>query len=434
MSVDIRLMEKRATATDQNARAAALDLMAQVQGGALLSEALSGLEKLRPEDRARAQRLAETTFRWQNRADRMLSPFLRMKPRDIVMNALRLGTVEMAVTGAAHYGVINDLVTVVGADKKASGASGLTNAVLRRISKALGDWDDLPAPQLPKKLRQKLVKIYGKEDVALIEAAHVRAAPLDLTMRAGDAVDLRIFKEMKAVRLPNGSVRVHQAGQVSKLPGFEEGAWWVQDAAASLPAQILAAQPGARVLDMCAAPGGKTMQLAAAGASVTAIDLSEKRLARVHENLLRTGLKAEVVAADALTFEADAFDAILLDAPCSATGTIRRHPDLPIAKAAVDFSELVALQAAMLDRAVALLKPSGRLVFCTCSLFPEEGEDQVQGVLERGLPIELDLDALNVPGVQPDWVGAHGLRLRPDYWSDLGGMDGFFISAFRKSA
>jgi 16S rRNA (cytosine967-C5)-methyltransferase len=188
------------------------------------------------------------------------------------------------------------------------------------------------------------------------------------------------------------------------------------------------------VLDLCAAPGGKTLQLAAAGAVVAALDVSEKRMLRVTENLARTGLAADCVVGDALTYAGGPFDAILLDAPCSATGTIRRHPDLPYAKDGSDFAGLFAVQAAMIDHALTLLKPGGRLVFCTCSLLPDEGEVQVDEALARHPGLHTDRAALDRPGIDPDWITSEGgLRLRPDYWPDLGGMDGFYIACLRRA-
>ena len=233
--------------------------------------------------------------------------------------------------------------------------------------------------------------------------------------------------------LPQGSVRLQDAKQVSKLPGFDTGDWWVQDAAAAMPAKLLNAQPGEKVADICAAPGGKTMQLAAAGADVTALDISKSRLARLDENLTRTKLKAEVQRGDFLTWTAGPFDAILLDAPCSATGTLRRHPDLPHVRNGKDIKPLFELQAQMIDRAVDLLKPGGRMVYCTCSLLPEEGEDQLKGALERHA--DLSTEALGHDWIEDGWRDAQGgLRLRPDFWAERGGMDGFYIAYLRKSA
>ncbi len=206
----------------------------------------------------------------------------------------------------------------------------------------------------------------------------------------------------------------------------------VQDAAAALAVRLLAPQPGERTLDLCAAPGGKTLQLAAAGAEVTALDISGPRMARVEANLARTGLTATLVTADALHWQPDApFDAILLDAPCSATGTIRRHPDLPFVKDGSELTALTALQSALLDRALGWLKPGGRLVYATCSLLPEEGEAQLTATLQRHP--ELTVEHPDLPGVEPDWWTAEGaLRLRPDLWADTGGMDGFFLARLRK--
>jgi 16S rRNA (cytosine967-C5)-methyltransferase len=281
-------------------------------------------------------------------------------------------------------------------------------------------------PRLPKWLRKPLIADFGKSAVEAMEAAHFAGAPLDLTPK-GDAA--AVAARLGGVLLPTGSVRIEGQRQVSALPGFENGDWWVQDAAAAIPARVLDARPGERVLDLCAAPGGKTMQLAAAGAEVTAVDISAARMARVEENLARVGLAAEVVTADALTYEGGPFDAVLLDAPCSATGTIRRHPDLPYAKDGSGFPALFELQARLIDRALALLKPGGRLVYCTCSLLIDEGEEQLRDALERHPGLTVDRAALARPGIEPDWIGADGgLRLRPDYWAERGGMDGFFIA------
>ena len=264
------------------------------------------------------------------------------------------------------------------------------------------------------------------------ENAHFLGASLDLTAK-GDAA--AVAAAVGGTVLPTGSVRVQGSVQVTALPGYAEGEWWVQDAAAALPVKVLAPKTGEKILDLCAAPGGKTMQLAAAGAMVTALDLSERRLERVSENLTRTGLEARIVAGDALGFDEGGWDAILLDAPCSATGTIRRHPDLPYAKNGSEFGALIDLQAEMIDHALTLLKPAGRLLFCTCSLLPDEGEVQSDEAIARHPRLEADPEALAIEGVDPSWITAEGgLRLRPDYWPDLGGMDGFYMVLLRKPA
>lgn len=416
----------------QAARQGALDLLAKVQDGVLLLDAVRDIAALSPADRARAQRLANTLLRWMDRADRMLGPYLRLKPYIPVLNILRLGVVELCVEEAAPHGVIDTLVSIAKSRPETARASGLINAVLRNVARDHAKWPECPLPRLPKKLRAKLTKSYGKVNVAAMEAAHLAGAALDLTLKDPQTNDLAAFAEMQPERLPTGSVRLRMAGQVSALPGYDSGAWWVQDAAAALPAKLLNPTPGERVLDLCAAPGGKTMQLASMGAKVTALDLSEQRMTRLRENLARTKLLADLVVADALTYDAGPFDAILLDAPCSATGTIRRHPDLPIAKAGTDLEPLLTLQAALLDKAVALLRDGGRLVYCTCSLFPEEGEHQIAAARKRHPA--LSLFPLVLEGLEQDWLVPEGVRLRPDYWADRGGMDGFFIAGLRKSA
>ncbi|WP_428544221.1 RsmB/NOP family class I SAM-dependent RNA methyltransferase [Profundibacter sp.] len=414
-----------------NPRRAAVRLLDGVLGkGALLPELLvtGALDRLDPSEKARAQRLVMETLRWMDRADRMLGPFLQRKPDLMVHNVLRLSVVELCVDGAAAHGVVNSAVSMVKADKVNHRASGMVNAVLRKIDVAA--WDKLPLPRLPKWLRKPLVADYGKKTVEAMEASFAKGAPLDLTPK-GDAAPLA--KAVGGTVLPTGSVRVLGAGQVSALAGYEAGDWWVQDAAAAIPAKVLNAQAGERVLDMCAAPGGKTMQLAAARADVVAIDVSKKRMARVRENLERTGLDATLRVTDALEWREALFDAILLDAPCTATGTIRRHPDLPHAKDGAGFPALFALQECMIDHALSQLKPGGRLVFCTCSLLPDEGEIQVEDALKRHK--DISVEPITLTGLDPAWATPEGgLRLRPDYWGDMGGMDGFYIAIIRKAS
>ena len=412
------------------ARGAALRCLGEVTGqGRLLSEAMTGpaWAALAPADRAAAQRMTLEVLRNLDRCDALLKPHLRKAPPLMVRNVLRLGTWELCTGGAAH-GVVNDCVTLVSADRKARTMAGLVNAVLRRIAEdGPAAWAKLRVPRLPRWLRDPLRAAWGPQAVAAMEAAHLAGAPLDLTVKeeaAGWA------ERLGAELLPTGSLRLTEAGQVSGLPGYDEGAWWVQDAAAALPVRLLGDVAGRRALDLCAAPGGKTLQLAAAGAQVTALDLSEPRLARLAENLARTGLGAELVAGDALEARGQ-WDVVLLDAPCSATGTIRRHPDLPRARQGEGISDLIDLQARMLDHALSLLAPGGRLVFCTCSLLPDEGECQIEEALARhpGLQV-LPAEA---PGVEPDWRAPEGgLRLRPDYWPARGGMDGFYMAVLQR--
>ena len=423
------------TQTGLAPRLAAHYLINQVtMEGRLLSELIGAgaLDHLPPEDRARAQRLAITVLRWMDRADRMLKPFLKKMPHPSVQNVLRLGTVEIWHGEAAH-GVVNSCVEIVGKNKRTETMKGLVNAVLRKVGNERdGAWDRLPEPRMPNWLRRPLIDAWGKEAIAGMERAHAAGAPLDITPK-GDAA--AVAEALGGVVLPTGSVRLKDAGQVTQLPGYDSGDWWVQDAAAALPVRIAAPKPGERALDLCAAPGGKTLQLAALGAEVTALDVSDKRIARVKENLDRTGLNAQVVVGDAFDFVQGGFDIVLLDAPCSATGTIRRHPDLPYAKDGSEFGELIGQQEAMIDHALSLVAPGGRLVFCTCSLLPDEGEVQVDEALLRHKNLTVDRDALMVAGVDESWLTTEGgLRLRPDYWPELGGMDGFYVAVLRKAA
>ena len=416
------------------ARRAARDLMIAVtEGGQMLGDAMRDiLGPLAPSDRARAQRLATEALRWSGRADRLLGPYLRQRPSEAVLNTLRLALWEILGDGSPAHAVVDSAVEIARAVPETRRSAGMVNAVLRNVLRGDVDWEALPPPTLPKWLRKPLLADYGKETVAAIEAAQLRGAALDLTAKAG--LGAQVADAIQGTILPTGSIRLTGQPQVSALPGFETGDWWVQDAAAALPARILAPQRGDRVLDLCAAPGGKTLQLADAGARVTAVDISDARLGRLRENLARTGLEAEVVVADALTWDAaGGFDAVLIDAPCSATGTIRRHPDLPFAKAGVELSGLLALQSGLIDRAVALTRPGGRIVYCTCSLLKDEGERQLDAALAR----HPDLAVLppDAPGIAPEWITeTGGLRLRPDYWPEAGGLDGFFIALLQKPA
>ena len=387
---------------------------------------------LAPEDRARTQRLATHTLRHVGRADRALRPHLTKLPAVEVLNILRLGVVEVVGLGAPAHAVVNDLVSICGSTGQTRPYKGLINAVLRKaVADVSGKWDKSPVQMMPKWLRNPLREAYGNGTVMAMETAHMRGAPVDLTV-SGDPQEWA--EKLSGTVLPNGSVRLNDMGQISALPGFEDGKWWVQDAAASWPASWLALQAGETVLDVCAAPGGKTMQMALSGAAVTSLDISSKRMERVAENLSRTKLEADLVVANVLDWQDDRqFDAVLLDAPCSATGTIRRHPDLPFAKDGTGITELIGLQAEMLAAAARRVKPGGRLVFCTCSLIPDEGEVHAENFLNAQKDFVVDT---SVPeGMQAEWRSDEGgYRLRPDYWGELGGMDGFYIIRMNRAS
>ena len=416
--------------------AAAALLNAVLDEGRLLSDQVQAsrgpLSGLPPQGKARAQSLAADTLRHLGRIDTVLDQFLQKEPPALVRNALRLATCELLVHGIAAHAAVDAAVRMVKSNRQTERLAGLTNAVARRISEHGPDlWPDLDPTPLPENLSKPWTAVYGAKAVSGFEKAHEAGAPLDISLHP--LVEREALREaLEAELLPTGGLRLKNWGQVSAMPGFDEGAWWVQDAAAAIPATLLGDLSGKTVLDLCAAPGGKTLQLAAAGGEVTALDISPHRMERLRENLARMELKAKIVVKDVLEYApAKAFDVILLDAPCSATGTIRRHPDLPYAKENMQLNTLLNLQKDMLVEALGWLKPGGDLIYCTCSLFPEEGENQIEALLANRPDLE-QLPA-SATGIDPSWLDEKGgLRLRPDYWADRGGMDGFYIAKIHK--
>ncbi|MCR9123590.1 MAG: methyltransferase domain-containing protein [Phyllobacteriaceae bacterium] len=325
--------------------------------------------------------------------------------------------------------------------------AGLVNALCRRAVRdrdaILGLIAQSPV-RAPAWFTERLTAIYGAETAAAIDACHRRPAPVDLTLADENPQNFARWAEtLDAIALPTGSLRLTTPGAITALPGYEDGAWWVQDAAAAIPARLFGDVAGRQVLDLCAAPGGKTAQLAAAGARVTALDQSANRLKRLSSNLDRLGLadRCETVATSLFDFEADApFDAVLLDAPCSSTGTVRRHPDVPWTKTPEDIAKLAALQARMLDRAAEFVAPGGTLVFSNCSLDPSEGEDVARAFSSNHadftpLPVTGD----EVPGLSSTITGDGHLRTTPADLplsgdaAPLGGIDGFFAARWRRA-
>lgn len=419
-------------------RRAALAMIAAVldDGRSLdAAKADAGLTALSGPERARAGDLAAATLRWLKPVDALLASLMRQPiaaRAHVARDALRLAAAEVGALGAAPHAAVDAAVRLTKADRRAAPLAGLVNAVARRAAQAAPAHLADPvarAEAAPAWLMRRLRAEYGPAADA-IAAAQLTDAPLDLTPR--DPAEAALWAErLDATLTPTGSLRLTRGAQLTALPGYAEGAWWAQDASAAIPARLMGAVAGKRVLDLCAAPGGKTMQLAALGARVTALDISEARLARLRENLARTGLQAEIVVADALEWRPEApFDAVLLDAPCTATGTLRRHPDIAHLRRDSDLGPLVALQDRMLDAAWTMLRPGGRLVFCTCSLLPQEGEARARAFRARtadAIPAPLD------PGEVGDaaLIGPGGwLRARPDFWPAIGGMDGFFAARF----
>ena len=414
-------------AAPQPARAAAYGLLnAVLIKHRSLEEALDGVPKaVEARDKAAAHRIAATALRRYGSLDAALEPWLRRNPPDEVRNALRLGAAEILLLGTPAHAAVNGSVGLV-----PKPFAGLVNAVLRRVAEAgVAALEGLDAERLdtPGWLYSAWQQAYGV-GVRSIAAAHWVEAPLDLTLAPGAE------PPEGGEQLPNGSWRYPAGTRVTELAGFAEGRFWVQDAAAALPAKLLGARPGELIADLCAAPGGKTAQLAAAGATVVAVEREARRIERLRANLARLHLEASVVEADAAEWDGGGqlFDAILLDAPCTATGTIRRHPDVPHLKRFKDIASLATTQRRLLANAAKLLKPEGRLVFATCSLQPEEGEAHLAAAAELGL-VRHPIRPEEVPGLAHAITRDGGLRTRPDYWADKGGMDGFFVARFARA-
>ena len=387
-----------------------------------LDEALDRLSG-EPRDRAAAHRLAAAVLRRAGTLDAVLEPHLKRAPPDAVRLILRMGAAQLLLLNTPAHAAVATSVALARAQKLAPFA-GLVNAVLRRVAEAgPAVLAELDGPRLD--TPGWLWASWGPEARA-IALAHQQEAPLDLTVKPGVTIQ-------EGLLLPGGSVRLPAGRRVTALPGRAAGALWVQDTAAAMPARLLAARPGELVADLCAAPGGKAAPLATSGAQVFVVDSSEKRLPRLRENMPRLGLAAEIICADALTWRpAVPPDAVLLDAPCSATGTIRRHPDLPHIKRAADLPALVAGQDRLVAAAASMLRPGGRLIYAVCSLQPEEGLHRAQSALGSGLTpspfTEEELAALP-EGRTPEGY----LRTTPAMWADSGGMDGFFCARFVKA-
>ena len=403
-----------------HARRAALRLLdAVLRRGETLDVAFNGATKdvRKFEDKALARAIAAEVLRWMVDLDGLIDSAtkkplpddakVRMVLRMMLAQWLRLQTPPHAVVAT-------------GLDLLAGGPRRLAHGVFSTLTKrevALP-----PAPTLPAEVATR----WG-DRAASIAAGLADPPPLDLTLR--DPAETEHWQvQLSADSLMPGHLRLARGDNIEKLPGFADGAWWVQDIAASLPATLLGDGEGRHVLDLCAAPGGKTLQLAAQGWKVTALDISKRRLELLKSNLKRTGLAASTVRADALTWEPKhQFDAILLDAPCTATGTARRHPDVLHRIGARQIEEMAELQAALLDRAKGWLKPGGIFVYATCSLEREEGEDQTNAIDLAALPI----GSQNLPaGLEPTAEG--WLRTDPGMLVEAGGLDGFFIARWSK--
>ncbi len=423
-----------------SARHCALDLLRLVLGrrqplDEALDKALAGdLGRLEARDRAFARLLVATVLRRLGEIDGLLErcldrplPARARQVRDI----LRLGAAQLLFLGTPPHAVVDTAVAMAARQGR---HKGVINAVLRRLARegtAMAAELDAARINTPDWLWRSWQAAHGGATARAIAEAHLAEPPLDITVNGAPEA---WAAPLEAEVLPTGSLRRAGGGRIDSLPGYAMGAWWVQDAAAALPATLLGEVAGKRVLDLCAAPGGKTAQLARAGARVIAVDRSGPRLERLKSNLARLGLEAEVVAADATRWRPDRpAEAALLDVPCSATGTIRRHPDIAHLKTEADVARLAALQARLLAAALDSVAPGGLIVYCACSLQAEECEDQVEALLAAGAPIErLPVTPNEVGGAAELITPAGDLRTLPSHWPERGGMDGFYAARLRR--
>jgi len=421
------------------ARASALDLLRDVLRKSIpfddAFDAHPELRDLDPRDRGFVRLLVATVLRRLGQIDELIQGSLAKPglPKATVHDILRLGTAQLVFLGTPAHAAVDTAVELAAA-RGAEPYKGLINAVLRRIGREGADIaakQDAGRLNTPDWLWLAWRQAYGIGRTRGIVEAHLHEAPLDITAKSDPAA---WAAPLEATLLPTGTLRRPPGGIITDLPGFAEGAWWVQDLAASLPAKLFGDLAGKRVYDLCAAPGGKTAQLVAQGAAVTAVDRSAKRLERVRENLSRLNLSAEILAADVASWNPDQpADAVLLDAPCSATGAIRRHPDILRVKTPEDIGKLARAQNRLLAHAVDLVKPGGTLIYCTCSIQPEEGEAQIDRILTRDPRVErVPIEPGDLGGMA-ELINERGeLRSLPGMLSELGGIDGFFVARLRR--
>lgn len=418
-------------------RVAAVRLLDAALGtGKRPAESAGAMRSLTSEERARALRLVATVFRYLGRADAVIDALVRKRPERKPEILLRLAVVEMHACETPSHAAVDQAVRQMRMDRKTRHLASFANAVLRRAADPgmREVWKSAGPSELPDWLAVPLREEYGDGTLRRIRRVHERDPPLDITPRKSPDTP-RLAELLGASTLPTGTLRIHESVQVSALPEFYDGSWWVQDAAAALPVQLLGDLKGMSVLDLFAAPGGKTMQCAAAGAKVTAIDRSEARMKVLARNLRRTRLDAGLIKADAYRWDPEnRFDVVIVDAPCTATGTIRRNPDVPHLKAPSrqDIDRVVESQKGILERAATFLRPKGRLLYCVCSLLPREGEE-VAKFAKAKLSLESEPIPVNKPFDEKWHSPAGGLRLRPDFWEDMGGMDGFYCVVLSRS-
>ncbi|TAL27874.1 MAG: methyltransferase domain-containing protein [Alphaproteobacteria bacterium] len=399
---------------------------------------VAGLEHMPGRDKAFVRLLVSVVLKRAREMDAALSklltePLQNLKPPQLV-NIFRLGIAQFAFLETPPHAAVNTTVELAEAEGIAH-HKPLVNAVMRRLTREgmeRVDARDAGRMNTPEWLWNEWMRNYGVETALAIAAANLEEAPVDFSVKSHPD---QWAQTLDAVLLPTGSLRKRTGGFIPDLPGFTQGSWWIQNAAAAIPAKLFGDVKGKTVVDLCAAPGGKTAQLASAGAKVIAVDRSAERVARLAENMQRLQLNVETVISDGAVWNAkEPVDAVLIDAPCTATGTIRHQPDVLWLKEPRDQIKLAGLQQRLLLNAVKMLKPGGMLIYCTCSLQKAEGEDHAIWLLQQGLPVRMEpIKPDELPGIAEMITDRGELRCLPFHWKDTGGIDGFYVARFLKS-
>jgi len=397
-------------------------------------------DKLNARDRGFIRHLVTNSLRRLGQLDAMINHCTSKKltsKQKKVRNILRLGIVQLLYMEVPAHAAVNCAVKMTDKCKTRTERhmKGMVNAILRRIEREREKFSDNFSPELnlPKWLKENWQQQYGRAEVAKICESLLMEPPLDISLKP--ELDAQSWaQKLDGIILPTGSIRCEAGGSIQERPGYEEGQWWVQDMAAALPAKFLGAGAGDRILDLCAAPGGKAAQSAAKGGLVTAVDLSERRLRRLEENKTRLNLDIDVVTSDILDYKPEeSFRYILLDAPCSSTGTLRRHPELTRLRGPRDVADLALLQAKLLDAASDLLPIGGCLIYCVCSMQYEEGLGQIEALLKRNRKIRRKpIEETEVFGLIQCLTDKGDVQTLPHHYA--GGMDGFYIARLTKTA
>lgn len=396
-------------------------------------------QPLENRDRTFVRLLATVMLRRLGQIDDIIKHFLKHPLPDkahYVQDILRISTAQLVFLDTPPHAAVSTGVSLVKQNKEFSGFSALTNAVLRRISqkgKQIAATQNPAQLNIPSWLYEKWEKEYGQENARKIADAGLQEAPLDFSVKTDHGL---WAEKLQAVEMPTGTLRRAKPASIPSLPGFEEGNWWIQDLSAAIPARLFHSLNGKKTVDICAAPGGKTAQMLIAGADVTAIDVSAGRIKRLNENLNRLSLNARIICADARKWwtaegkNSEKFDAVLLDAPCSATGTLRRHPDVAWHRTPQDIGRLNKTQSELLETAVDMMTDEGELIYCVCSVLPEEGRLIIDTAVENGLVERIALTTDDVPA---EMITKDGdLCILPFYYETTGGCDGFFAARLKK--